>query len=384
MDPEAGLELARLGGLEGLARSVMVGVVPLTALDALGSKQAVSAVFFGGAAITLFITLSSGWLEARLQRRWLLTAAIAAVFVAALMFPVADGPWFALAEGLRSAEASIFSVCVSLYIMDYIGKKELTGTESRRLLYVGSSWLVGPTVGVTLYSLGHTAAPFVISACVSTLTLAYFWRLRLHRNPVLLTPTTTVVNPVRNVVHFFGQRYLRIAYAITTTRAVFWAALFIYGPIYVIEAGLPTWTAGAFLSVASAMLFLSPVVGRLADRFGTRQVIVGALSTMSASMVALAVIGDARPAGVPLWFVGAMGGAALDVLGNIPFMRLVRPRQRIAMTTVFSTWREASFLITPALATLALWYGSFSTLYLAIAVLLAACVVATTHLPRRL
>ncbi|WP_420451945.1 MFS transporter [Ilumatobacter sp.] len=384
VDPGAGIELARLNGLEGLARSMMVGVVPLSALEALGSKQAVSAVFFGGALITLALTLSSGWLEARLQRRWLVTSAMAAVFVAAALFTVADGPLFAVAEGLRSAEASLFSVCVSLYIMDHIGSGELTGTEPLRLMYSGAAWLIGPSVGVTLYGRGHANAPFVISMCLSAMAVAYFWRLRLHRNPVLLTPTTTVTNPARNVVRFFSQPQLRTAYAITTTRAVFWAALFIYGPIYVVEAGLATWLAGSFLSVASAMLFTSPLVGRAARRFGTRQVILVALAWMSASMVALASIGEPRPVGVVFWLTGAAGGAALDVVGNIPFMRTVHHHERIAMTSVFSTWREASFVVTPVLAGGALVLGSFWTLYLAIAVVLALGLVATTSLPARI
>jgi len=199
-----------------------------------------------------------------------------------------------------------------------------------------------------------------------------------------MTPTTTVIHPFRNIARFFSQRHLRIAYAITTTRAVFWAALFVYGPIYIVEAGLPTWTAGVFLSVASSMLFIGPLVDRSARRFGTRQIIVAALVLMAAGMIGLALIGDARPVGVALWLLGAVGGAALDVLGNIPFMRMVKPRERIAMTTVFSTWREVSFLIAPAVAAGSLAVGSFWLLYVVIAVMLLATAVAATYLPRRL
>jgi MFS family permease len=177
--------------LEGFSRAVMVGVVPLTALEALGSKAAVSYVFAGGAVITTAFTLTAGRLEARIQRRWLTTMASGLVLVAALLFMVADGPWFALAEGMRSAEASLFSVCLSLYIMDFIGKRELTGTESRRLMHSGAAWLVGPSVGGWLYSTGHPNAPFIVSAVTTISVVAYFWRLRIHRNPILIAPTTT-------------------------------------------------------------------------------------------------------------------------------------------------------------------------------------------------
>ena len=186
------------------------------------------------------------------------------------------------------------------------------------------------------------------------------------------------------MARYFRQRNLRIAYAITLSRAVFWAALFVYGPIYIVEADLPTWTVGVFLSTASAMLFVSPLVRRSSDRFGTRSVIIGAFVMMAASMSLLAMLPHPQPLGVVLWLVGSLGGAALDVLGNIPFMRTVKPRERTAMTTVFSTWREVSFLVAPLIAAIALAFGSLRILYVAMAVLLAAAAVATSFLPRRI
>ena len=166
IESHAGIELARLSGFEGLARSVMVGVIPLTALEALGSKQAVSYVFFGGALITLAFTLNVGWLELRLQRRWVITLAGAFLILAASLFMFAEGALFAVAIGLRSTEASIFSVCLSLYIMDYIGKRELTDTESRRMVYTGTAWLLGPFIGVWLWGRGHSDAPFAILSLI--------------------------------------------------------------------------------------------------------------------------------------------------------------------------------------------------------------------------
>ena len=45
---EAGNSLAKLNALEGVSRSVLVGVVPLLALEALGSKQAVTLALSAG------------------------------------------------------------------------------------------------------------------------------------------------------------------------------------------------------------------------------------------------------------------------------------------------------------------------------------------------
>ncbi|MEZ5341771.1 MAG: hypothetical protein R2706_10040 [Acidimicrobiales bacterium] len=36
------------------------------------------------------------------------------------------------------------------------------------------------------------------------------------------------------------------------------------------------------------------------------------------------------PISLVFWLAAAVGGAAVDVLGNIPFMRMVKPRERTA------------------------------------------------------
>ena len=142
--------------------------------------------------------------------------------------------------------------------------------------------------------------------------------------------------------------------------------------------------AGTLLSGISGLMFASPLVRWLSDRVGTRQVIIAGLAVTGTSMLLLALIGPARPLGIVFWVSAAIGGVCLDVLGNIPFMRSVRPRERGEMTVVFSTWREASELVTPAIATLVLLVAPFSALYAVLGVMHFAALIGASHLPRRL
>lgn len=376
--------MAILAGLEGLARASIVGVVPLIALSRLETKEAVSIAYAIGSALTLVVTLNLAPLERVMKRRWILTTGVGAFVVACCLFALGPGWTIPIAIGLTAAEASIFSVCLSLYIMEYIGKRDLTGSESTRLLYLGAVWLIGPATGTWIWSTAGMVAPFVVATVVAVFAISFHWYLRLEANPVLLHPNQPVMSPIRAIPRFFEQRNLRVAYAITCFRSIFWASLFVYGPLYVVEAGLPEWAAGVFLSSASGVLFLSPVVRRLADHHGVRWVIQYAFVLMGLSLIALTVIGEAKPIGVVFWMLGAVGGGTIDVLGNIPFMRLVKPRERGSMAGVFATWREVSFLVAPALAALVLAVGPFPVLYLILAVIMGLGVIATTFLPRRL
>jgi len=250
-----------------------MGTVPLIALDRLGSKAAVSQAFAAGAAITLLITLNLGRLEERMARRFVMTFGIVSLFSAALLFTLDSVPGFIVAVGLRSTAASTFSVLVTLYVMDFIGKSELTRLESNRMVLNGVGWLIGPSLGLWLANNVDESAPFLLSAALSVVLLAYYWWLLFKKYNVISEAKSTVGNPLVNVPRFFRQKYLRIAYCVVFTRALFWVALFVFAPIYIVEAGLAEWIAGGFLSLVAGLLLAAPLTRRLADRWGTRAVI---------------------------------------------------------------------------------------------------------------
>ncbi|MEZ5534318.1 MAG: MFS transporter [Thiolinea sp.] len=381
---EAGSSLARLNGLEGFSRAILVSVVPLLALEALGSKESVAHMYLAAALFTFCITLNFSRLERWLQRRWIVTLAGGFLCTAAVLLYL-GGPWaFALGIGLRASAASLFSVCLSLYIMDYITRQHLKMTESRRMVYAGAAWLSGPVLGAWLWDQLHFT-PFLISMLAALLMVLYFWRLRLGENPILTRSRQKApLSPLRAVPRYFSQPRLRIAYFITLSRAIYWSALFIYGPIYVVEAGLPTWVAGVLLSGISGLLLFSPLVRRIAEQFSTKRVIITALSIIGLSMLGLGSLGKPTAYGLLLWCSGALGGICLDVLGNIPFMRLVKSYERTDMTMVFSTWREMSELITPLSITLITLLFPFSVFYLALGLALLGVAVAATWLPNKL
>ena len=380
----AGESFARLNALEGIARSLLVGVIPLLALEALGSKEAVTRAYLIGSVLTLAITLNFASLERLLQRRWVVTLGSAFILIAILIFLFSDGMIMALGIGLSQAAASLFSVCLSLYIMDYIGKKDLIFTETRRLLYAGVAWGIGPTLGLWMWKNSGDWSPFALSLILAASMLAYFWYLRLVPGGAIRPAQSHPPGIFKIIPRYFAQRPMRIAYWIAMSRAIFWMTLFVYGPIYVVEAELPAWVAGALLSLASALLLISPLIRRLATRVSTRLTIVGGLFLAGTSMLALFAIGEARPIGLLFWITASLGGVALDVLGNIPFMRMVKPHERTEMTMIFSTWREGSQLLTPLLVSLLLLVLPFEYYYLLLALLLAAAGVTATYLPRRL
>ena len=363
---------------------MLVGIIPLLALDALETKEMVTRAYLFASILTLIITLNFATLERLLRRRWVITLGVVFTFVSMTIFLLGNGMTIALAIGLQAASASMFSVCISLYIMDYIGKKQLIYTESRRFMYTGIAWMIGPTLGLWLWENTTAWSPFILTAVAAACMLFYFWYLRLGHSEVIQPARKKPQRLLKVIPRFFSQAAMRMAYFIVLCRAIFWAALFVYGPIYVVEAGLPNWVAGGLLSMVSGLLLASPMIRNYASRFGTRLVLIYALNLTALSMLMLYLVGEPQPLGLMFWIIASIGGVTVDVLGNIPFMRLVKPRERTEMTMIYSTWRDASYLLTPLLVSLVLLFAPFEVFYILLAGLLVGASVAASYLPRRL
>lgn len=368
----ASLAISWLSGLEGFARSIPSSVVPLLALDALGTRSAVSYAYLIGSSLALVATLSVGKLHDLIARRWIVSISMAMLIVAVAMFAVASGPLFGVGIALLAIAAAVFSVCISLFTMESIPRANLTGHESRRMLYNGWAWMVGPALAGWMHGSLGTVAPFALAAAAAGTGLVYFWSVRISPS-MAFTPKASAPPIAKNIPRYFRQPNLRIAYAVTLVRSMFWVGLFIYSPIYVVDAGLPVWVAGALLSTAAGLLLASPLIRRAAEGRGTRSVVVGGYVVLSAALGALAWLGQPTPIGVALWFIAAGGGATVDVVANVPFMKTVDEEEKVAMTTVFSTWREVSAMLTPAIGAVVLLVGPFQLFYLA----LAACTAFT-------
>lgn len=378
------VSLARLSSLEAVSRGMLVGIIPVLLYETFQDKSIVASVYFAGALMTMLITLNLAVIERVVPRRWIMSCAFVFLIVSAFLFLSTHTLAITIGIGLRSAAASIFTVCVSLYVMDYIRKQEFTNAESKRMLYNGFAWVVSPLLGSWLWHKGYFHQPFVIAMLFALLAASYFWHLRLGDNPVIQPAKSSMINPVQAVRRYFGQKRLRIAYLISISRSSFWVTLFVYGPIYTLEAGLPGWVGGALLSFVSGLLFFSPLIGKLARIVGTRTLICTGLMVCSVSLITLASLGDPTPAGVAFFILASCGAIILDVLGNIPFMRSVKLRERSAMTVVFSTWREGSELATPAIIGLTLLVAPMWVFYLLLALVLLLTAYLTTFLPRRI
>ncbi len=280
----------------------------------------------------------------------------------------------------------MLNVTLNLYIMDNIGRRDLTRSEPLRLAVATLAWGIAPYVGVRLMQGVGLWAPAALSASAAVVLVALFWTLRLAEGGPIRAgrPPAPVPHPFAAVRRFAAQPRLRLAWAIAFARSAFWTTFFVYVPILMVEGGLDATTGGLAVAAGNLMLFNNLFTRRWAERFGLRRVlgaalIAAALLTLGAGLLSL---------GLPALAGGAMVAAAfftaiLDGLGPVPYLRAVRVHERPEMTAVYRTYLDASELLPPLAYFFLFHIGGYVAAFAGLAALLAAVGALTLrHLPR--
>jgi ACDE family multidrug resistance protein len=341
---------AVLAGLEAAARGVLLSVFPLVMYRALGEAAVVSRVYFWIGLASLAIGLMVPWATRYLPRRWMyttgalmhLTGSLLVIFGGIGMAPVT---LFLTAAGI----VTIF-VCFNAYVLDYIARTELGRSETLRMFYSALSWAVGPALGVWLMKFWEPL-PFVVSAVFVIILIATFWVMRLGNGKLITRARAPAPNPVAYLNRFFAQPRLVAGWMFAVLRSTGWWVYIVYLPIYCVENGLGDQLAGLALSATNAILFASPLMLRWVVRRSVRAAVRMGFAVSAFFFAAATLMAMVLPLGTVLaLFIGAGFLILLDICGGLPFLMAVKPSERTEMSAVYSSFRDVSGIVTPAMA----------------------------------
>lgn len=340
------LAFASLFAIESFARALVATVVSVQAHDLLQSSQKVSVLFTCVSLAVLVSTLMLPLIFRYVPRRWIYTAGVVGLGLAALAFATHGLPGQVGGMYLRNVGAATLNIALALYILDHIRKADLVRSEPLRLTFSTMSWTVGPFLGVWLYEKHGPWAPQLLCIAACCLLVAFFWYLRLTDHPVIRAARSTPQNPLANVGRFVSQPRLRLAWLIAFGRSCFWATFFVYGSLLMIEGNLGKEASGILISLSQLTLFVAYFAGRVSERIGVRKVIAGAYAVAAITMIGAGYAGTAQPIlAAILLLVGATANSVLDGVGGIPYLRSVRVHERPQMTGVYRSYIDLSDLI---------------------------------------
>jgi ACDE family multidrug resistance protein len=340
---------AILFALESLARALLATVIPLHVFALLGDAWSVSLVFFFVSLVSLCGTFAVPWLVRKSARRFVYSGGVVLLALAPLLL-TSDGLAVQVAGMMVRVLAVVtMTVCLNIYIMDTIARRDLGRSEPMRVFYSAGAWTLGPALGVYLGLHVSPLAPYAASMLCALVLLGYFWYLRITESPALSQPAGPTPGPVHNVRRYFARPRLALAWLISVARNAWWSLFFIYTPIYSVKSGLGEFAGGLIVSVGMGFLFTMPLWGALLRRVGMRRLLILGFAVSGVCTASVTAFAHLPGLAVTLLLAAALAMVALDVVGNMPFMLAVRPGERAEMTTVYSTYRDAAEILPPGI-----------------------------------
>ena len=379
---------AAIYALDSGARALTATVIPLQAYSlykefaTANADSYVGTTYSAVAMISFFGTFLTPFVIHRLGRNATYVIGILCCMIGMTGLATSTIPGLGLGMLGRALSGVIGSVCLILFIVDFIPRANLVRSETLRLFTSCIAWGFGPVIGVELYERYGIVAPAAISIAVHFGLILYFRRLKLAKPSVESTPPPR--NPLTMIWRFASQKRLRLSWLIVFGRSAWWSMFFTYPALYLQDHGIDETWAGWLVGVGNLLLGLSPLVRMVAQKLGIRWPIIGAFWGGGVLTIGLILFYDRPVVFCLLLLLAATFIVTLDSLGNIPFMRFARPRELPQMTTVFRTYVDTAEFIPSFFYALLLTQFDFRAVFILSGVLTIIVGIAATWLPRRL
>lgn len=344
---------AVLSALEAGVRGMMISVMPLTIYRAFGDAVVVSRIYLFVGILSLLFGLLVPFLSRFVPRRWIMTFG-GLCYLTGLTLVMTGVPALAAAGLFVNACGTVsISISLSAYVLDYIHRNDLGRNETMRMVYSALPWAAGPVLGVWLMNWWFPA-PFLVAGGFAAALIATFWYFRLGNGKQITMARGPTPNPLAFVGGFLSQPRLVAGWLFAVLRSCGWWVYVVYLPIYCIQSGLGDSVGAIALSVSNGLLFLTPVFLRFIKRLGVRNSVRLGFAISGGLFVAGWLFAPLPWVAYGLLMAASVMLVWLDVSASLPFLMAVKPSQRTEMAAVFSSYRDASGILTPAAAWLVL------------------------------
>lgn len=202
--------------------------------------------------------------------------------------------------------------------------KELSKNEGIIYTALNFSFVLGPIIAGYLALKYGFSAVFVFAAFMTFLSLMIFRAFRI-KDPHKRKRTD---RPLKTFFNFFKDRERRISYLVSGGISTWWAFIYIYMPIYLIEKTGSAELVGIFLGAICVPLVLTEYMfGRLANKKGFRKffflgyLVVGTLSITSFFISNIYLI-------LGLMIIASFGMAMLEPTTEAYFFDVTNKKER--------------------------------------------------------
>ena len=279
--------IALIGGLAIFSSTLSkTPVLPLFALSLDASPAEIGWIVVASTIPGILVSYPAGALSDHLGKRRVLLASLFVFASAPFLYLVIETAWQLMAVRFYHGFATaIFGTVASAAIAErYSTDRAARLSTYSSVTIVGRS--IAPFLGGTLISLASFGAVYLACAVSGVLALAAGLLLRDGTPP----PAQKLELP-----HFWAtlrtvlrDRGIMLVSAVEAAQYLVFGAIEAFLALFAASLGIPAWQIGVILGVQLvSIVFAKPLMGRVSDRVGRRQVIIPGLVIGAASVVLL-------------------------------------------------------------------------------------------------
>ncbi|MDP1683205.1 MAG: MFS transporter [Burkholderiales bacterium] len=279
--------IALIGGLAIFSSTLSkTPVLPLFALALHATPSEIGWIVMASTLPGILISFPAGTLSDFLGRRRLLLAALLVFATAPFLYLIVSNAWQLMAVRFYHGFATaIFGTVASAAIAArYTADRAAKLSTYSSITIVGRS--IAPFLGGFLISLASFDAVYIACAISGVLALAA---------GLLLRDAAPAAAAKLELPHFWvslktvlRDRRIMLVSVIEAAQYLVFGAIEAFLALFAASLGLPAWQIGMILGVQLvSIVFAKPLMGKVSDRVGRKQVIIPGLLIGAASIVLL-------------------------------------------------------------------------------------------------
>jgi MFS family permease len=285
--PSFFIMIALIGGLAIFSSTLSkTPVLPLFAHALNASPAEIGWIVMASTIPGVLISYPAGALSDHLGKRRLLLASLVVFATAPFLYLLISNAWQLMAVRFYHGFATaIFGTVASAAIAErYTADRAAKLSTYSSITIVGRS--IAPFLGGFLISLASFDAVYI--ACAISGVLALGAGLLLSDDEP--KPTVKQQRPPfwASLVAVLRDRGIMLVSGVEAAQYLVFGAIEAFIALYASSLGIPAWQIGIILGVQLvSIVFAKPIMGRVSDRVGRRQVIIPGLLVGAASIVLL-------------------------------------------------------------------------------------------------
>jgi MFS family permease len=284
---------------------------------------------------------------------------------------------FVLIASFLTILATLRASSFGIIIKDKTQNKKLSRNEGIMYTFFNLAWVLGPLIAGYISDAFGISLIFTLSAIFLLVATAFFIIVSVKDNRIEKKPDK---NLLKNFFEFFKDEKRILTYIVSGGVSMWWAFVYLFMPIYIINSGLhPLWVGYFLFAVAVPLVLLEFPFSKLASKIGFKKIfILGFSITSICSLICFFVPNLYLIMGMLV--IASVGMAMLEPTTEAYFFDLTRDKEEQRFYGPYNTNADISQFIGKILASILLIFLPFKFLFILFALMMGLYVIFSSRI----